>query len=193
MENGHTCVFHYKSKCGEIRYMFIKRKVPYLIEGKQYYDITTPYGYGGPVILSYNNKKELIKNYHNEFAAYCLKNDIICEFIRFHPLFNNAQDFNQVYEVEYLHDTIGTNLKLKNPIEEEFSKKCLKNIRRSLNKGVTYKVNDNIDNIEEFIKIYYATMDRNSASDFYYFDRTYFAKRPPPVFPIQPPGTHPVK
>ena len=35
-----------------------------LVEGKQYYDIVTPYGYGGPVIVEASNKELLLKEYN---------------------------------------------------------------------------------------------------------------------------------
>ena len=50
---GGTCeVFEHRSSLGTIRHMFIKRKVPIQLGDITYYDLVTPYGYGGPLILN---------------------------------------------------------------------------------------------------------------------------------------------
>lgn len=178
-ENGKTEIFKYEDANGIITNQFIKRIIPIDI-GKQYYDITTPYGYGGPIIEEYKkNKDELVNNYEKAFREYCNNNDIVSEFIRFHPIFNNALDFKSVYNVIYLRKTLGTNLEIyEDPIVSEFSKSCKKNIRQCKNKGIDFRVTESptIMEIEKFKNIYYVTMDRNDASDFYYFKDEYFEK-----------------
>lgn len=44
----------------------------------------------------------------------------------------------------------------------------------ALKSGVSYKITRNPNNIDSFKKIYYSTMDRNQASEYYYFDDEYF-------------------
>src|SRR5699024_6528817 len=146
---------------------------------EQFYDITTPYGYGGPIIQEVveGRSRELVKEYEENFKQYCLKNNIVSEFIRFHPVFENEKFFDDVYEIEYLRKTVGTNLRdFEDPLQKEFSKSARKNVRRSLREGVSYEINENPDSIDEFLEIYYATMDRNEADDYYYFDHEYFNK-----------------
>ena len=66
-----------------------------------------------------------------------MKNNIVSEFIRFHPICQNALDFKEIYNATCIRKTLGTNLeKYDNPIQEEFSKSCRKNIRQALNKGI---------------------------------------------------------
>lgn len=174
-ENGKVEIFVYKDENGVISNQFIKRTIP-TIQG-EYYDITTPYGYGGPVIEQCNNRKLLLKKYEIAFENYCKKNNIVSEFIRFHPIINNALEFKDIYEVKYMRKTLGTNLeKYEDPVQEEFSKSCRKNIRQCKNKGITFKVTENPENISKFKEIYYSTMDRNKATDYYYFDDEYFDK-----------------
>src|SRR5690606_15147682 len=50
------------------------------------------------------------------------------------------------------------------------------NVRNALNKGVSFQVTEKPEDISEFKKIYYSTMDRNNAKDYYYFDDAYFEK-----------------
>ena len=71
---------------------------------------------------------------------------------------------------------MGTNLKIfENPVASEFSKSCRKNIRQAINKGISYKITEQPDNLETFEKNFnYSTMDRNHATDYYYFPKEYF-------------------
>ena len=179
IEKGTSQVFRYKSEYGEIQHQFIKREIPQLVDGKQYFDITTPYGYGGPLILSVQNgkKEQLCEEFGKAFARYCEENRIVSEFVRFHPIKNNAVDFEKLYHPIYIRNTLGTNLSdFDDPVQSEFSKGCRKSIRQALHEGITYRVTENPDSLDTFIEIYYATMKRDHATDFYYFDRSYFEK-----------------
>lgn len=178
LENGKVEVFKYESHLGTVRNMFIKREIPIKINNKTYYDITTPYGYGGPIVLECINiedRKNLVRKYEESFKEYCLDNDIVSEFIRFHPVLKNQSDFGEIYDVVYMRKTLGTNLEAyEDPFHEEFSKSCRKNIRRALRDGITFKVEENPTNIDEFLIIYNSTMDRNDANEYYYFGKKYF-------------------
>lgn len=178
IEDGEAVFFHHKSKLGEIYHSFIKRKITEKVNGIQYYDITTPYGYGGPVIKKVSNgasKSELVEDFYKEFSLYCEQNNIVSEFVRFHPLFENQLDFDSLYDVQFMRKTVGTNLKdYENPFQEEFSKSCRKNVRKAIKNGITYKVTDKPTDVEKFLEIYFSTMDRNNANDYYYFDDKYF-------------------
>lgn len=176
-ENGKAQIFKYEDENGIITNQFLKRKIPISINNETYYDIVTPYGYGGPIIEKCKDKNKLIKKYNEEFAKYAKENKIVSEFIRFHPIINNALDFKEIYDVVYMRKTLGTNLeKYKDPYNEEYSKSCRKNIRQCKNKNITYKVNVAPKDISKFKEIYYSTMDRNNATDYYYFKDEYFNK-----------------
>lgn len=178
LEDGVCEVFDFKCSYGLIRHMFIKRDVPFKINNKTYYDLITPYGYGGPIIIEHKPgfKNNLIDEFNKSFKQYCESNNIICEFIRFHPLMNNALDFESIYQIENIRKTVGTNIKdYEDPISIEFSKSAKKTIRKVLSLGVTYNIIEKPNNLDKFIEIYYSTMDRKHASDFYYFDKNYFS------------------
>ncbi len=179
-ENGKFISWIYDGKEGQVLHNFIVRTIPIITEAPCY-DIVTPYGYGGPLILKINfsySRKELAKAFEEAFCKYCSENNIVSEFVRFHPIVNNALDFKEIYNASLIRHTLGTNLvKYDDTINAEFSKGCRKNIRKALNKGVTYSVikSPSKDDIEKFKRVYYATMDRNSAVDYYYFDDKYFS------------------
>lgn len=179
IENGKAQVFYYKDEFGEIKHQFIIKKIPIKINNDYFYDIVTPYGYGGPIIKKCieGKKDELLKNYFEAFSKYCEKNKIISEFIRFHPVVGNATDFSEYYETVYVRNTVGTNLKdFEDPFQSEFSKSCRRNVRKALKGDISYKITENPTDINNFKEIYYSTMDRNNANDYYYFDDEYFNK-----------------
>ncbi|MEJ8767642.1 peptidoglycan bridge formation glycyltransferase FemA/FemB family protein [Oceanobacillus sp. HCA-5259] len=179
IEKGQCHYFNYESDYGKVYHMFIKREIPIKINDTVYYDLVTPYGYGGPLIIEFieGQKDTLLKEFEEEFSKYCENNNIVSEFVRFHPIFNNSDEFKSVYNVNYIRDTVGTDLlTYDDPFQSEFSKSCRKNVRKALKNGVHFKVTENPSDISSFKKIYYSTMDRNNASDYYYFDDDYFNK-----------------
>ncbi|MCK9471882.1 MAG: aminoacyltransferase [Bacilli bacterium] len=179
IENGESVPYIFNCKFGTISHLFIKREIPYKVDSNRYYDLITPFGYGGPLIIDFkeNCKQDLISSFTANFENWCKENNIVSEFIRFHPIVKNAIDFKSIYKVSFDRYTVGTNIKDYNkPEDVEFSQSCKRNIKKALKFGLTYKVNEIIENkdIENFLLIYYSTMDRNNAKDYYYFDETYF-------------------
>lgn len=177
IENGSAIIYYFENDYGKIKTQFIKREIPIKIDNETYYDLVTPYGYGGPIILECENKdkEKLVKAFQHKFQEYCNDLNIVSEFIRFHPIVGNAFDFKSVYQIENIRKTVGTNLKdFDDPVQEEFSRSCRKNIRRALRKGITYRIIEKPNDLNDFKKIYYSTMDRNRATEYYYFNDIYF-------------------
>ncbi len=180
LECGEYQEFLFEDSLGTVSHSFIIRPINERLKNKtNYYDLTTPYGYGGPLILECNDqdRSKLIEHFFRAFADYCSENNIVSEFIRFHPLADNANDFGSFYSAEIHNYTVATNLfSYDDPFMSEFSKSCRKNVRRGLRAGLDYEIDTNPTSLEEFYKIYYETMDRNQAKDIYYFDEKYFEK-----------------
>lgn len=168
----------YRFECehGVITNLFLKRKINIsLPDGIQYYDLVTPYGYGGPVIHSTTDKEKLIAAYMEDFKSFAARENIIAEFVRFHPIIGNALDFKEAYNATYDRKTVGTTLTYDDVIATEFSKHKRKDIRRILkNPEIRYEVDENPTSLDDFVEIYYSTMDRDGADDYYYFDKSYF-------------------
>jgi len=174
--DGGTChEFVLKDECGTVRNQFIKRPTPYLIDGVQYYDIVTPYGYGGPMIYEATDKAELLKRYEAAFAEYCAENNIVCEFVRFHPIYQNYKDFEPVYHGVFSRNTVGTNLKdFEDPVQKEFAKSARREVRRAGEAGVECVIVRAPENLDAFRRLYEETMGRNNASAMYYFPSEYY-------------------
>lgn len=170
-------VFDFTSNNGKIKNIFLKRKIDIKIDDEIYYDICTPYGYGGPIIIEAADREKLVEEYKEKFDTYCKKNNIISEFIRFHPILNNALDFKNIYDIVFSRKVVATNLKdYEDPIKEEFSKSAKREIKKAKKEEINYSIIENPNSFENFIKLYYETMERNKATENYYFSLEYFNK-----------------
>lgn len=179
IEGGKCEEFIYSSELGTVRHLFIKKPAPITIHGETYYDLVTPYGYGGPIIThctDESRRTELARQFRESFKKFCQENNIVSEFVRFHPVLLNARDFRDMYDVDLKRKTTGTNLaSFTDPAHSEVSKSARRNIRKALDAGVTFKVTPNPQSLKNFKEIYHATMKRNNAEPIYFFSDEYFS------------------
>lgn len=177
IENGKFIKFELETKNGKVTNRFLIREIPEKINGTSYFDIVTPYGYGGPVIENIlGDKQNLLDEYEDRFSKYCNENNIVSEFVRFHPLVKNYIDFEKTYNPIYMRKTLVTKLDEDDVVQNQFGKSCRKNIRQAINKGISFKVTKSPEDYKTFEYIYYSTMDRNNATEYYYFEDEYFSK-----------------
>jgi Uncharacterized protein involved in methicillin resistance len=175
IENGQLGNFKFSSEHGSIKYLFLKRPVPWLLKGIQYFDTITPYGYGGPYIVESDNKDLLLMEFELAWRDYCRNGNVIAEFVRFH-LFDNIDIRERFYgDVRY----VSQNVVVDTQIDESttwmnFDHKVRKNVNKAKRNGLMVKFDEKGCLIKEFLKIYYETMDRNDASKYYYFKEDYF-------------------
>lgn len=175
-EENRAVEYRFECEYGFITNLFLKRQIDIKLPDEvQYFDLVTPYGYGGPVIHWTNDKEKLIQAYMDDFGRYTEKEHIIAEFVRFHPILGNGVDFKEVYKSIFDRKTVGTNLTYDDVVAKEFSKHKRKDIRKALkNPEIRYEVTENPSTLQDFLKIYYSTMDRDKADDYYYFKPDYF-------------------
>lgn len=179
VENGTCEVFEFENELGKVRHLFIKRNITHNLTSEPLYDLTTPYGYGGPLVLECNEgkKDQLVQAFYEAFKGYCQENNIVSEFIRFHPLFQNEQDFKNYYDINFKRNTLQTVLMdSEDPILSEYSASCRRSIRQALKAGVEYKVIEEPDDLEKFKELYYSTMKRVDADSIYFFSDFYFSQ-----------------
>lgn len=173
-EQGTAQIFDFSCKYGSVKNLFIKRKIPYTVNGKDYFDITTPYGYGGPVTSNVINLEKLLSAYFNAFGKYCHEQRIVSEFIRFH-FFENEEvrkHFNGKVSL------IGNHVirDLGQPLFEDFDKSVKRSIRIAKKHDLEIIFDTAGDSLDKFLTVYYSTLQRNDAKDFYYFDNAFFNK-----------------
>ena len=160
-----------------VMYPFFKRDLSvesfYNSSLGEIYDIVTPYGYGGGIVSGNCDLSSNVKQFYSLFNDWALENNIICEFIRFY-LDSTIKD-HYVGEVEYNNDNIIVDL-TQRPEDrwKSYKPKVRKNVNKALRSNITIEIDINGDRIDDFLGIYYSTMDRRSASDGYYFSELYF-------------------
>ncbi|OKH53224.1 FemAB family protein [Calothrix sp. HK-06] len=142
-----------------------------------YYDIGSPIGYAG-CLLNDAAKKEpfffkaaieqLIKNFRDR--------NICSAFFRLHPILN--KNINEVLSPEIIQvngETLSINLNLSSTeIWRNTRSEHRTSINRCKRNGFTAKIVNYKQYIQEFINIYYETMERVGAKTYYYFDSEYF-------------------
>ena len=169
--------FVFNSEYGTVKNLHLIRKIPTRINNEQYFDTITPYGYGGPYITDTKDIKKLTNGYNLAWKSYCAEHNIVSEFIRFHLFDNEEIRHNINAEVCFISNNIVVDTTI--PMEEawlNFEHKVRKNVKKAHTNNLTVIHDDTGKELDNFLEIYYSTMERNNASDYYYFDREYFEK-----------------
>ena len=135
----------------------------------EYFDFTTPYGYGGWLIEG-KGKEELFQEYEN----WCCRNGIICEFVRFHPVLKNQESSTDAYEVVPLGNTVALDLSTPEAIWANITSKNRNVIRKAQKNGIKIYNGRYPDIYKVFREIYNGTMDKDNAEDYYYFDESFY-------------------
>lgn len=135
-----------------------------------FYDLETPYGYGG--IYTNTDNVEFLKNAFSAYQEHCNKEKIIADFSRFHPFNTFAQNHKDYFDM-CIHDRDVVVVNLLHSKEERWKNYSsnTRNILRKAEKNFTFS---ETDEVEKFQDMYYKTMLKNNADEFFYFDRNYF-------------------
>jgi len=89
---------------------------------------------------------------------------------------NQSPLFVNLGKVLDINKTVAINLKESIDIQrQDYSRSYKNQINKLKRKGYTTRFLD-LEEIDEFISLYYETMDRVSAKQYYYFDKNYFLK-----------------
>ena len=146
------------------------------IEGTPYKDITSIYGYAGPLTTCDNPSQKSIINFQKELLFFFDSNSIVSVFSRLYPLFPNQEKLlNGLGDIVDSNLTIG--IDLTQP-EDEQKRQYSRSTRHAVNllnkKGIIIKEAQNKKDIDSFIDIYEETMKRVNAPKMYYFPTDYY-------------------
>lgn len=144
-----------------------------LIKGNEFFDIITPYGYGGFLIEGNTSDKNLEK-LNLEYVKLCNSLNIVSEFVRFNPLSKNACINKKIYDVTDLSKTITIDLDSSDQIWKNITSKNRNVIRKSIKSGVEIYWGRSPELIDEFIVLYTKTMKKDGATDYYYFEKDFY-------------------
>lgn len=138
------------------------------IEEKQYFDLITPYGYGGFMgdIQDYDSLNQ-------EYTDYCRDKGYVCEFVRFELFSDYYAHYDGVTESR-THNVVRS---LDAPLDEiwmDFKQKVRKNVKRANTYNLEIIIENSGEYLDDFLSIYYGTMERSNAEAEYYFSRGFF-------------------
>lgn len=139
-----------------------------------YYDFETAYGYGGPIANTTDG--HWIGEALDELEDLLLREKYVCGFIRFHPLLNNAEICKNHFPVLFDRNTVAikTEEEPESIWQEQITSKNRNMIRKAEKNGLVYSAEYDFASMDDFIKLYNATMERLNAEEFYFFDEKYY-------------------
>lgn len=143
------------------------------IPNTEYSDITSVYGYAGPVSTKDISTAD-IELFQQEINQYFNTNNIVSVFSRLHPYINQQHVLRDLGEIKEFGEVVNIDVTL--PIEESRSKysKSNKNQINKLRRSCEVVLAQTDDDILEFVDIYHENMRRLDAAKHYFFSQDYF-------------------
>lgn len=167
--DGEPQLFYYNENGLRGIYVYMKRKTA--IEGV--YDSITPYGYGG-FLLEGDESEENIKSLWKAYVEKMKSENIVDNFVRYHPVLANAIPMKVCSDVIDLGKTVSMDLSSEDVIWKNIHSKNRNMIRKAEKNGIVIKHGQGLELFDDFIKIYNATMDKDNADPYYYFKPEFY-------------------
>lgn len=178
IEKGKICLLTYSNKDFKLCYPILIKdiaddnKFKDLIPKATYYDIETPYGYGGPIVNNVNNLE--MEMFAKELFNWANENKVISHFFRFHPLLENHKICSSFVELDSFKQTVYMDLKDEDTIYKNLNDKCRNMLKKATKNNIRVEINNSSEAQQLFIRLYQKTMKRNNAADYYYFNDRFF-------------------
>lgn len=176
--DGEPYLIYFEFDKGKIAFVVFQNDISNLkyfkdsLEYGKYFDWTSPYGYGGPLVDGEVKEEDvlLLKDY---LCDYALQNGIISLFFRYHPLLKNEKIFEKICNNINLKKSVYVDTDSIELIWKNMTPNNRNMVRKAEKSGVKILI-DKGERIKEFIDIYKQTMNIKSADTYYYFEDTYF-------------------
>jgi len=163
--NGTTKAINVVMKIDVSTYSGLVGKIP----SNKYYDLITPYGYGGFIVDG-----DDIEALKSEYEQFCESHNIVSEFVRFHPLLCNCEKVKNLYNITEIGKTVSMDLSSKDLIWDNLSSSKKQNVRKALKSGVECKWGRSKELFDRFKEMYEETMKNLNAGDYYFFGDDFF-------------------
>jgi hypothetical protein len=164
------------SALGTVLYPFLLRPTstdPSLASAGTYFDLITPYGYGGPVWWGGGDPEALASEFWPAFNEWAEKSGVVAEFVRCSLFSETLLPYPGERSVRQQNFVRSLDLD-DEALRMDFEHKVRKNINKATRNGLTVEIDLDGRRFDAFYAIYTATMDRREASQTYYFPREYF-------------------
>lgn len=134
-------------------------------------DLVTPYGYGGPFAWGAPSAS----GFWEAFDGWAQSQGAISLFARLSLFEDQLIPFSGETEVK------GPNVVRSLDLDEsqlwmDYQQKVRKNVKRAREAGLEVEIDSSGSRLNDFLEIYYSTMDRRQADEGYYFPKEFFQK-----------------
>lgn len=167
--DGIPQLLYYNTDALKAIYVYMKRMT--FIDGV--YDSITPYGYGG-VLFEGATSKENLKMFWDAYLKKMQELNIVDNFVRYHPILMNALPMKLISEVIDLGKTVALDLTSPEVIWNNIVSKNRNMIRKAEKNGVEIHHSHDYSLFKDFIRIYNATMEKDAAAEYYFFDEKFY-------------------
>lgn len=167
--DGEPQLLFYEQNGLRAIYVYMKRQTA--VEG--WYDSITPYGYGG-VLFEGDMSEENLKAFWDAYVQKMKEENIVCNFVRYHPVLANAIPMKAVSDVIDLGKTVAFNLESPEVIWQNIVPKNRNMIRKAEKNGIEIHHAADVALFKDFVQIYNATMDKDNAEEYYYFGDEFY-------------------
>lgn len=167
--DGEPQLLFYEAENLKAIYVYMKRKTR--IEGC--FDSVTPYGYGG-VLFEGDTSEQNLQSFWNAYTEKMFEEGVVDNFVRYHPVLANAIPMKCISSVIDLGKTIAIDLSSPKTIWNNITSKNRNMIRKAEKNGVEIFHGKDLKLFQDFKRIYNATMDKDQAEDYYYFEDAFY-------------------
>ena len=146
------------------------------IQGTDYKDVTSVYGYSGPLSKSTLPPAESLKKFQEALHSFFDEQHIVSAFSRLHPLISNQPALlKDMGIIEDANLTVGIDLTLPEELQVKQYSRSLRNRINHLKRiGVEIFQAKSQADVDAFIDIYTDNMKRVNAAESYFFPPSYF-------------------
>lgn len=166
---GENCAFAYEDAGKAFLFPFRLRP----IDGTEYFDTISDYGYGGPI--STCSDAAFLEDAYAALDSRLSEMKVVSEFCRYHPLLGNSALASHSRDILFCNNTVASDIRpTRDEILMSIDIKKRSNYRRALKNGTSTRLGTLAD-VGRFYEIYTQTMRAVSASEFYFLSEDFFA------------------
>ena len=178
--DGMPILVYYESKSLRGMYVSMMRDLSFLpfasgiILPGEWFDLTSPYGYGG-WLFEGDLSDDQLRLFYKEYKTYMLVHHFVCNFVRYSPVLQNAELMKPLGCVTDLGKTITIDLSSKELIWNNITSKNRNMIRKAMKNNVVIEHSKPTSHLMALFKsIYNETMKQDHAVDYYFFGDSFY-------------------
>jgi serine/alanine adding enzyme len=168
LDAGRPTLLHLEGGDGSVVFACIVREIA---EEPGRRDVTTPYGYGGPVAAG---AEPPLADFAAAYDAWCEEQGAVTTFVRFHPLFGNQDYAPPAFALDRIGDTLAW--RLEGDLLARMHPKHRNVVRKAASAGLEVFVHEAPGDLAAFASLYEDTMRRRGAHDYYLFASAYWER-----------------